>query len=204
MSRSHRLLLRFAIATVLLALPAFIMVACGSDSEEQTTSAPADVPELGAAQLGAGAGPTPIPVTPTPTPTPSPKHLSLYDPVWEGSFTVHDGTTNEDRTVNIVLEILTPEMIGEGAQRRRDNGAIFTEGTTGWMALSFMVVDSDTGNVQFLVPAIQTRFKGVVEGDKFSGTVEEGVINKGTFEVQANRDKSPQRRPDALAGGSVQ
>ena len=157
---------------MLLALPASIMVACGSDSEEQATSAPADVPELGAAQLGAGAGPTPIPVTPTPTH--SPKHLSLYDPVWEGSFTIHDGTTNEDRTVNIVLEILTPEMIGERARRRRDNGAIFTEGTTGWMALPFMVVDEKTGNVSFLVPAIQTRFKGVVEREWSRGTSSPG------------------------------
>ena len=204
MTRQRRMLVRLAVAAVVLALPAALIAACGGGGfEEETTAAPAEVPDLGAAQLGAGAGPTPIPVTPTPTATPSPKHLSLYDPVWEGTYTVHDWATDADRTENIMLEVLTPELIGEGSHRRRDQGAMFIEGTTGWMALSFVRVDAEIGSLTFQVSVIQTRFDGVLEGDKITGTVQEGDVNKGTFELHANSDKTPQRRPNAEGGGAL-
>ena len=100
-----------------------------------------------------------------------------------------------------MIEILSPMMIGEGAKRRRDSGAILIEGATGWMSIAFVQVDPETGNVSFRVPVTKTKFEGILEGDKISGTGEEQAINKGTFEAHANRDKSPQRRPDAEAGG---
>ena len=198
----RKTLMPFGVAAVLIALPAAVIAACGGGFEEETAAAPADVPALGAARLGAGAGPTPIPVTPTPTVTPSPKHLSAYEPVWEGTFTIREAITKEDVTKSIVLEFNPPELIGEGKDRRRDVGAIFVEGTTNWMALAFVKVDAETGDLSFRVPTINTRFTGTLEGDKISGTTEQGALNKGTFEVTANRDKAPQRRPEAEAAAS--
>ena len=194
---------KYVIAAVLLALPVSFMAACSGGIEEETAAAPAEVPALGAAQLGGGAGPTPLPVTPTPTPTPSPKQLSVYDPVWEGTFTVREAVAQTEKTTKIVLELMSPKLIGEGKDRRRDRGAIFIEGTTGWMALTFVQVDPETGNVSFRVKPINANFKGVLEGDKITGTVEQAVVSKGTFEVHANRDKTPQRRPDAETGGAL-
>ena len=197
----HGLLIRFVAVVVVLALPVALIAACGDGGfEEETTAAPAEVPDLGAAQLGAGAGPTPIPVTPTPTPTPSPAQLSLFDPVWEGTYTVRDAVIKTEKTKNIVLEIMTPELSGEGGERRRDAGAILVEGTEGWMALAFVRVDPETGSVSFQVASIQTRFEGVLEGDKITGTVQEKTVNNGTFEVHADPDKTPQRRPEAETG----
>ena len=198
----HGLLIRFVAVVVVLALPVALIAACGDGGfEEETTAAPAEVPDLGAAQLGGGAGPTPIPVTPTPTPTPSPAQLSLFDPVWEGTYTVRDNVAQAETTRKIVVEIMASQLIGEGANRRRDAGAILVEGVEGWMALAWVRVDPETGNVSFQVPVIKTRFDGIFEGDKITGTVDEKSVNKGTFEVHANRDKSPQRRPDAEIGG---
>ena len=201
MTITRRSLTRLVVAAVVLAIALALTAACGGGFESETATTPADVPELGAAQLGAGAGPTPIPVTPTPRPTPSPTQLSVYDSVWEGTYTVRNAAAQTEKTKKIVLEIMLPELIGEGANRRRDAGAIFIEGATGWMALAFVKVDPETGNVSFRVPVTKTRFNGVLEGDKITGTVEESVVNKGTFEVQANPNKAPQRRPEAEAGG---
>ena len=203
MSTRNRLLFRFVIAALLLALPAALMAACGDGLDDGTAAAPADVPELGAARLGAGAGPTPIPVTPTPTATPSPKHLSLYDAVWKGTYTLRDFATLQETTKTITLEMMQSEMIGEGKNRRRDEGAMFVEGVTNWMALAFTKVDPETGSVSFRVKPIKTDFKGVLIGDEITGTVQEGVVNKGTFELRASRDELPQRRPEAEHGGGL-
>ena len=203
MSTQNRLLFRFAIAALLLALPAALMAACGGGYDDGSAAAPADVPELGAAQLGRGAGPTPIPVTPTPTVTPSPRHLSLYDAVWKGKYTLHDFATQKETTKIITLEMMQPEMIGEGKDRRRDEGAMFVEGVTNWMALAFTKVDPETGSVSFRVRPIKTDFKGTLIGDEITGTVQEGVVNKGTFELRANREELPQRRPKAEHGGGL-
>ena len=161
------------------------------------------MPELGAAQLGAGAGPTPIPVTPTPTATPSPKHLSVYKPIWEGTYTIHEALTKEDVTKSIVMEFVVAKVAGEGKNRRRDAGGVFVEAANNWMAVAFFQIDQETGGVSFRVPALNVLFKGVLEGDKISGTTEEGILNKGTFEVVANHDETPERRPDAEAYGGV-
>lgn len=199
----RRMPVRVTVGALLFLLSVTLMAACGDGFEEETTAAPAEVPDLGAAQLGGGAGPTPIPVTPTPTPTPSPKQLSVYDPVWEGTYTVNEALTKREVTKNIVLEFMEPVLIGEGKDRRRDAGAMFVEGTSGWMALTFVQVAPETGAVSFRLKPINARFQGVLEGDAITGTVEEAVVNKGTFEVRANRDKSPQRRPDAETGGGL-
>jgi len=178
MISKRRLAIHLTIGVVLLALPAALMAACGSGGfDEGGPASPADVPELGAAQLGAGAGPTPIPVTPTPTPTPSPKHLTLYESPWEGTYTVGD------RTKNIVIEFAKPELTGEGAARRREEGNIDVEGIT--MQLTFVRVDPETSDVSFRVYDVKTNFVGVLEGDKISGSVAEGDIlaEAGTFEV---------------------
>lgn len=191
--------MRFLGFTVLLTMPVTLIWACGGGYENAPTG-PASVPELGAARLGSGAGPTPVPVTPTPTPTPSPTQLTLYDPVWEGTYTVHDGVTNKDVTKSMVVEFMPRQMVGEGADRRRDEGAVLIEGNDGWLALSFVRVNQETGDVSFRVDVSSTKFDGVLEEDKITGTLLEGSVNKGTFEVQANRDKKPQRR-EAEAGG---
>ena len=199
----RRLLMRFVVAATVLVIPTVLIAACGGGGfDEDGSSAPADVPELGAAQLGGGAGPTPIPVTPTPTATPSPKHLSAYEPVWEGTYTIRETITKEDVTKNITLEFNPPLLIGEGKDRRRDVGAIFVEGTTNWMALAFVNVDPETGDVSFRIPTLNARFQGVLEDDKISGTAEQGTLNKGAFEVKANADKSPKRRPEAEAAAA--
>ena len=174
-----------------------VIAACGGGFEEAGPAAPADVPDLGAARLGAGAGPTPIPVTPTPTATPSPKHLSVYEPVWEGTYTIREAITKEEITKKIVVEFMVPKLAGEGKDRRRDVGAILVEGATNWMALAFVNVDPETGDVSFRVPVVLARFDGVLKDDSLSGTAQEGELNKGTFEVIANPDKAPQRRPGA-------
>ena len=189
-------LLRLAVAATVLVLPMLLIVACGGGFEEDGPVAPADVPELGAAQLGSGAGPTPVPITPTPTPTPSPTHLSAYEAVWQGTYTITEAVTKEEVTKEITLEFNQPLLIGEGSTRRRDVGAMFVEGATNWMALSFVNVDPETGKVSFRVRTLQARFEGVLEDDKISGTLEQ-TLNKGTFEVKANPDQSPERRPDA-------
>ena len=194
-----RKLIRSLFFSVLLTIPVALIGACVGGYENDATG-PASVPELGAARLGAGAGPTPIPVTPTPTPTPSPTQLTLYDPVWEGTYTVHDSVTNADVTRNMVVEFMPKQMVGEGADRRRDEGAMFIEGNDGWLALSFVRVNEETGVVSFRVDVSSTKFDGVLEGDKLAGTLLEGSVNKGTFELHANRGKEPQRR-DAEAGG---
>ena len=197
----RKTLVRFVVAAMLLALPIALISACGGGGFEDDTT-PADVPELGAAQLGAGAGPTPIPVTPTPTPTPSPKHLSAYEPVWEGTYTIREVITKEDVTKDIVLEFNPPLLIGEGGRRRRDVGAILVEGANNWMALAFVNVDPETGDVSFRIPALNARFQGILEEDKISGTAEQGNLNKGNFEVRANPDKTPKRRPGAEAANA--
>ena len=190
-------LLRLAVAATVLVLPTVLIAACGGGGfDEESGQTPADVPELGAAQLGSGAGPTPVPMTPTPTPTPSPTHLSAYEAVWEGAYTITEAVTKEEVTKKITLEFNQPLLIGEGSTRRRDVGAIFVEGATNWMALSFVNVDPETGKVSFRVRTLQARFEGVLEDDGISGTLEQ-TLNKGTFEVTANPDKSPERRPDA-------
>ena len=133
-------LMRFLVFTVLLTVPAVLLGACGGGYED-TATGPASVPELGAARLGAGAGPTPIPVTPTPTPTPSPTQLTLYDPVWEGTYTIKDVTRS------MVVEFMPRQMVGEGADRRRDEGAVFIEGNDSWLALSFVRINEENGVV---------------------------------------------------------
>ena len=197
----HRTLIRSVVAAMLLVLPIALIAACGGGGlEDDTTVAPADVPELGAAQLGGGAGPTPIPVTPTPTATPSPKHVSAYEPVWEGTYTIREVITKEDTTKKIVVEFMEPMMAGEGKNRRRDEGAINIEGID-WVAINFTRINPETGSVSFRAAAVQIQFEGVLEGDKITGTVKEGDLNKGTFELQANHDKTPQRRPEAMGPG---
>lgn len=181
-------------------MPVVLIGACGGNVKEKTTTASAQVPELGTARLGSGAGPTPIPVTPTSTATPSPTQLTLYDPVWEGTYTIQEIGSKEAITKDIILEFMSKELIGEGADRRRDEGAIFIEGHTNWIALTFVRVDSETGKVSFRVNIMETQFDGILEGDRITGTAIEGSVNKGTFEVQANRDKKPQRRPEAETG----
>ena len=200
MGHWQRIPMRFLIVAVLLTLPVVLVGACGGGFEEESTT-PANVPELGAARLGAGAGPTPIPVTPTPTPTPSPTQLTLFDPIWEGTWTVELMGTNKDLTRDMVLEFMPKKMVGEGADRRRDEGAVFIEGNDGWMALSFVRVNEETGEVTFRVPAWVTKFDGVLSGDKITGTSLEQEVAKGTFEVQANRDKKPERRKTVRTGG---
>ena len=199
MNERYRTLTRIVGGALLLTLPVALIAACGGGGfEDDTTAAPADVPELGAAQLGAGAGPTPVPVTPTPTPTPSPKQISVYEPVWEGSYTISDVLTKSEVTKAIVVEFLVPKMFGEGNNRRRDEGAMQIEGID-WLAINFTRIDPETGSVSFRVPLNQLQFNGVLEEDKITGTLKEGVLNKGTFELRANRDKTPQRRPEAVA-----
>ena len=187
--------------TLLAVLPVVLIGACGNNAEEETTTASAQVPKLGTARLGSGAGPTPIPVTPTPTATPSPTQLTLYDPVWEGTYTIQETGSKEAITKDIILEFNPTELIGEGANRRRDQGAIFVEGQSNWAALSFVRVDPETGTVSFRVSIFPTNFDGILEGDRITGTAVERSVNKGTFEVTANRDKKPQRRPEAETGG---
>lgn len=194
MINRHRIIVRFLIATVLLTLPVVLIGACGGGDQGET-AAPATVPELGAARLGAGAGPTPIPVTPTPTPTPSPAQLTLYDPVWEGTW------TRKDQITGIILEFMPTKLVGEGADRRRDQGAIFVEGNDGWMLLSFVRVNEETGELSFRIPTWETNFNGVLEGNVIKGTSLEQSVDKGTFEVKANRDKEPQRRKTVRTGG---
>ena len=65
-----------------------MLIGACSDQNDNSSAVPASVPKLGKARLGSGAGPTPVPVTPTPTPTPSATHITLYDPVWEGTQTI--------------------------------------------------------------------------------------------------------------------
>lgn len=191
--------IRYSSIIFLLIMPVLLIGAC-SDQNDNSSTIPASVPELGQAQLGSGAGPTPVPVTPTPTPTPSAAHITLYDPVWEGSQTIKPLGSKEEITRDIVLEFMPRKMIGEGSSRRRDEGAIFIEGNDAWMSLSFVKVDNNTGALSFRVTVIGTRFDGVIEGNKIRGTSMEGSVNKGTFEVKANPNKSPQRRPDAEHG----
>ena len=192
---------RSIVVTLLAVLPIVLIGACGNNAKEETTPTSSKVPDLGTARLGSGAGPTPIPVTPTPTATPSPTQLTLYDPVWEGTYTIKQIQSNEETTKNIVLEFNPKELIGEGVNRRRDEGAIFVEGQSNWIALSYVRVDAETGKVSFRVSILETQFEGVLEGDRITGTAVEGSVNKGTFEVTANRDKKPQRRPEAETGG---
>ena len=191
---------RSIVVTLLAVLPIVLVGACGNNAEEETTATSSNVPKLGTARLGSGAGPTPIPVTPTPTATPSPTQLTLYDPVWEGTYTIKQIQSNEETTKNIVLEFNPKELIGEGVNRRRDEGAIFVEGQSNWIALSYVRVDPETGKVSFRVSILETQFEGILEGDRITGTAVEGSVNKGTFEVTANRDKKPQRRPEAETG----
>ncbi|MDP7578514.1 MAG: hypothetical protein QGF12_03115 [SAR202 cluster bacterium] len=181
-------------------MPVVLIGACGDSVQEEATATSATVPKLGTARLGSGAGPTPIPVTPTPTATPSPTQLTLYDPVWEGTYTIKQIGSNEEITKNIVLEFNPKELIGEGVNRRRDEGAILIEGHSNWIALSYVRVDPETGKVSFRVSIMETKFDGILEGDRMTGTAVEGSVNKGTFEVVANRDKKPQRRPEAETG----
>ena len=190
----HRTLVRSLISAVLLVLPVVLIGACGGGYQDNS-AAPASVPELGAARLGAGAGPTPIPVTPTPTPTPSPAQLTLYDPVWEGTW------TRKDQITGIVLEFMPTKLVGEGADRRRDQGAMFVEGNDGWMFLNFVRVNEETGELSFRIPTWETNFNGVLEGDVIKGTSLERSVNKGTFQLKANRDKEPQRRKTVATGG---
>ena len=185
---------------VLLVLPIGLIGACGGGDQDDSAT-PASVPKLGTARLGSGAGPTPIPVTPTPTATPSPTQLTLYDPVWEGTYTIQETGSKKTITKNIILEFNPTELIGEGAKRRRDQGAIFVEGQSNWIALSYVRVDPETGKVSFRVSIMETQFDGILEGDRITGTAVERSVNKGTFEVTANRDKKPQRRPEAETGG---
>ena len=189
----HRTLVSLLIFAVLLVLPVVLIGACGGGSQNDS-AASASVPELGAARLGAGAGPTPIPVTPTPTPTPSPTQLTLYDPVWEGTW------TTKDHTKSIVIEFMPTKLVGDGADRRRDQGAMFVEENDGWMALSFVRVNEETGELSFRIPTWETNFKGMLEGDIIQGTSLERSVYKGTFEVKANRDKEPQRRKTVVTG----
>ena len=184
----QRIIVRLLIVSVLLTIPIVLIGACGGGYQDETTTSPANVPKLGAAQLGAGAGPTPIPVTPTPTPTPSPTQMTLYDPVWEGTWTY------KDNIKNIVVEFMPTKLVGEGANRRRDQGAIFVKGTDGWMALSFVRINEETGELSFRVPSWKTDFKGMLEGDVIKGTSLENSVFKGIFEVRSNRDQKPQRR----------
>ena len=201
MNKRYSIPVRFAAGALLLALPAALIAACGGGSDEVESSTAADVPTpRTAARLGAGAGPTPVPETPTPTPTPSPKHLSVYEPVWEGTYTIREAITKEEITKNIVVEFMVPLLAGEGKNRRRDEGAMEVEGID-WLALNFTKIDPETGSVSFRVPVNQMRFDGVLEGDKVTGTVKEGPVNQGTFEITANRDKTPQRRPEAAGPG---
>ena len=173
---------------------------CGVGYQDDSAT-PASVPKLGTARLGSGAGPTPIPVTPTPTATPSPTQLTLYDPVWEGTYTIQETGSKEKITKNIILEFNPTELIGEGTNRRRDSGAIFVEDQSNWAALSFFRVDPETGTVSFRIAILETKFDGTLEGDRITGTAVERSVNKGTFEVTANRDKKPKRRPEAETGG---
>ena len=181
-------------------MPVVLIGACGDSGQEEATATSTTVPKLGTARLGSGAGPTPIPVTPTPTATPSPTQLTLYDPVWEGTYTIKQIGSNEEITKNIVLEFNPKELIGEGVNRRRDEGAILIEGHSNWIALSYVRVDPETGKVSFRVSIMETQFDGILEGDRVTGTAVEGSVNKGTFEVVANPDKKPQRRPEAETG----
>ena len=170
----------------------------------RTRSGPSSARQTVPTGLSAVPPPGPaIPVTPTPTVTPSPRHLSLYDAVWKGKYTLHDFATQKETTKIITLEMMQPEMIGEGKDRRRDEGAMFVEGVTNWMALAFTKVDPETGSVSFRVRPIKTDFKGTLIGDEITGTVQEGVVNKGTFELRANREELPQRRPKAEHGGGL-
>ena len=191
--------IRYGTIIFLLIMPVLLIGAC-SDRNDNASAVPASVPELGKARLGSGAGPTPVPVTPTPTPTPSATHITLYDPVWEGTQTIKAIGSKEEITRDIVLEFMPKMMIGEGSSRRRDEGAIFIEGNDAWMSLSFVRVDTNTGALSFRVTVIGTSFDGVIKGNKITGTSLEGSVNKGTFEVKANQNKSPQRRPDAEHG----
>jgi hypothetical protein len=194
------LLIRSIVITLLAIMPVVLIGACGDSGQEEATATSATVPKLGTARLGSGAGPTPIPVTPTPTATPSPTQLTLYDPVWEGTYTIKQIGSNEEITKNIVLEFNPKELIGEGVNRRRDEGAILIEGHSNWIALSYVRVDPETGKVSFRVSIMETQFDGILEGDRVTGTAVEGSVNKGTFEVVANPDKKPQRRPEAETG----
>jgi hypothetical protein len=92
------------------------------------------------------------------------------------------------------------KLIGEGADRRRDQGAMFVEGNDGWMALSFVRVNEETGELSFRIPTWETNFKGMLEGDVIKGTSLERSVYKGTFEVKANSDKEPQRRKTVATG----
>ena len=117
-----------------------------------------------------------------------------------GTYTIKQIGSNEEITKNIVLEFNPKELIGEGVNRRRDEGAILIEGHSNWIALSYVRVDPETGKVSFRVSILETQFEGILEGDRITGTAVEGSVNKGTFEVTANRDKKPQRRPEAETG----
>lgn len=114
-----------------------------------------------------------------------------------------EALTKEETTKDIVVEFVVPKMAGEGKDRRRDMGAIFVDGTTNWMALSFVLVDAETGDVSFRVPTLNVTFAGVLEGDTISRTTEEGILSKGTFEIKANHDKTPVRHPEAESYGGT-
>ena len=159
-NKRHRVPIRFIAGSLLLALPAALIVACsGGGPDEAGPSAGADVPTpRTAARLGAGAGPTPVPVTPTPTATPSPKHLSVYEPVWEGTYTIREAITKEEITKKIVVEFMVPKLAGEGKNRRRDEGAIEVEGID-WLTINFTRIDPKTGSVAFRVPVNQIGSK---------------------------------------------
>lgn len=165
----NRLPIRFVALMVLLALPVWVFAACSE-------AAPVVIP------------------TPVPTATPNPVESALYDLVWEGTFTVFDIAISEDVTKKIVLEFVPPLRVGEGADAKRDEGAIMIEGTEEWIALQFVRVNAETKAVKFNVPMFMTEFRGVLEGNQITGTVLEGTAGKGTFEVKANPAKKPQRR----------
>ena len=194
MMNDQRIIVRLLIVAVLLTIPIVLIGACGGGYQDETTASPANVPKLGAAQLGAGAGPTPIPVTPTPTPTPSPTQMTLYDPVWEGTWTY------KDNIKNFVVEFMPTKLVGEGADRRRDQGAMFVEGNDGWMALTFVRINEETGELSFRIPTWETNFKGMLEDDVIKGTSLERSVFKGTFELTANREQKPQRRKTIAPG----
>ena len=107
----------------------------------------------------------------------------------------------KDNIKNFVVEFMPTKLVGEGADRRRDQGAMFVEGNDGWMALNFVRVNEETGELSFRIPTWETNFNGMLEGDVIKGTSLERSVNKGTFQLKANRDKEPQRRKTVATGG---
>lgn len=165
----NRLPIRFVAVMVMLALTAWFIAACSE-------AAPVVIP------------------TPVPTATPNPVETELYDAVWEGTFTVYDVAIKKDVTKKIVLEFLPRKLVGTGADAKRDEGATLIAGDDEWIALQFVRVDAEAKSVTFNIPMFMTKFRGVLEGNKITGTVLEGTAGKGTFEVKANPAKKPQRR----------